>query len=99
MRFYGRITFTKKVLASEHICCRRNTCLIATFVTAPVPALAAPGAIRYVAATGTVGNGTSCASPGFVGATGTAIQAAIDAANSGDAIRICAGTYSISTRL
>jgi hypothetical protein len=73
--------------------------LIATFVTAPVPALAAPGAIRYVAATGTVGNGTSCASPGFVGATGTAIQAAIDAANSGDAIRICAGIYSISTRL
>ncbi len=73
--------------------------LIATFVAAPVPAHAAPGAIRYVAATGTVGNGTSCASPGFVGATGTAIQAAINAANSGDAIRVCAGTYSIGTRL
>ena len=73
--------------------------LIATFVAAPVPAHAAPGAIHYVTATGTVGNGTSCASPGFVGATGTAIQAAINAANSGDAIRVCAGTYSISTRL
>jgi hypothetical protein len=73
--------------------------LLSTVFSTPMPVQAAPGAIRYVSATGTVGSGASCASPGFVGATGSAIQAAIDAANSGDAVRICAGTYSISTRL
>lgn len=73
--------------------------LLSTVFSTPMPVQAAPGAVRYVSATGTVGSGTSCASPGFVGSTGTAIQAAIDAANSGDAVRICAGTYSISTRL
>ena len=73
--------------------------LLSTVVSTPMPVQAAPSAIRYVSATGTVGSGTSCASPGFVGSSGTAIQAAIDAANSGDAVRICAGTYSISTRL
>ena len=59
--------------------------LLSTVVSTPIPVQAAPGAIRYVSATGTVGSGTSCASPGFVGSSGTAIQAAINAANSGDA--------------
>ena len=59
----------------------------------------ATGSTQYVSATGSVGAGTSCASPDFVGSTHVAIQAAIDAASSGDTVFICAGTYSISTRL
>ena len=59
--------------------------LLSTVLSTPMPVQAAPGAVRYVSATGTVGSGTSCASPGFVGSSGTAIQAAINAANSGDA--------------
>ena len=70
-----------------------------TLLSVPMPVQAAPSAIRYVSATGTVGDGTSCASPGFVGATGSAIQAAINAASSGDSVHVCAGTYSISSRL
>lgn len=54
---------------------------------------------RYVAASGTVGAGTSCSSPGYVGATQSSIQSAINAASSGDTIFICAGTYSISSRI
>ena len=53
----------------------------------------------YVAATGSVGAGTSCSSPDYVGATHAAIQSAIDAASTGNTVYICAGTYSISTRL
>lgn len=59
----------------------------------------ATGSTQYVSATGSVGAGTSCASPDFVGSTHVAIQAAINAASSGDTVFICAGTYSISTRL
>ena len=59
----------------------------------------AAGGTFYVAASGSVGDGTSCASPDFVGATGTTIQSAIDAASSGNTVRICVGTYSVSTRL
>jgi hypothetical protein len=73
--------------------------LLSTVLSVPMPVQAAPSAIRYVSATGTVGDGTSCASPGFVGATGSAIQAAINAASSGDSVHVCAGTYSISSRL
>ena len=73
--------------------------LLSTVLSVPMPVQAAPSAIRYVSATGAVGDGTSCASPGFVGATGSAIQAAINAASSGDSVHVCAGTYSISTRL
>ena len=59
----------------------------------------AVGGTFYVAASGSVGGGTSCASPDFVGATGTAIQSAITAASSGNTVHICEGTYSIGTRL
>jgi hypothetical protein len=72
--------------------------LFATVIALPVPAQAV-SVTRYVAATGSVGTGASCASPGFVGANNTAIQAAMNAAASGDTIHICTGTYSISTRL
>lgn len=59
----------------------------------------ATGSIFYVAATGSVGGGTSCASPDFVGTTSFAIQSAFDAASTGNTVHICEGTYSISTRL
>lgn len=68
-------------------------------VAATASTAGAVGTTRYVAATGTVGAGTSCASPGYVGATHSSIQSAITAASSGDTIYICAGTYSISSRL
>ncbi len=55
--------------------------------------------IHYVAATGSVGANSSCSSPGYVGATHASIQAAINAASSGDTIRICSGTFAVSTRL
>lgn len=67
-----------------------------SFPTGSVSALATT---RYVAATGSVGAGTSCASPGYVGTTQSAIQSAFNAASNGDTIFICAGTYSISSRL
>ncbi|CAB4683608.1 unannotated protein [freshwater metagenome] len=67
-----------------------------SFPTGSVSALATT---RYVAATGSVGAGTSCASPGYVGSTQSAIQSAFNAASNGDTIFICAGTYSISSRL
>jgi hypothetical protein len=74
--------------------------IVAPFATAfPNTTASAVGTTRYVAATGSVGAGTSCASPHHVGSTQTAIQSAITAASSGDTIYICAGTYSISSRL
>ena len=68
------------------------------FVLASTPAVAA-GTTRYVAASGSVGTGQSCASPGYVGANEASIQAAIDASSAGDTVFVCAGTYSISPRL
>lgn len=77
------------------------TAALMTSITATVSAgsAAAVGTTKYVAATGSVGAGTSCASPGYVGATQTSIQSAINAASNGDTIFVCAGTYSISSRL
>lgn len=63
------------------------------------PASAVGPTTLYVARTGSVGNGSSCASPGYVGSTHAAIQAALNAASTGDTVYLCAGTYSISTRL
>lgn len=59
----------------------------------------AAGSTFYVAASGSVGGGSSCASPHFVGSTGAVIQSALNAASSNDTIHICEGTYSVSTRL
>lgn len=70
----------------------------ATVFTATGPARAV-AATHYVAASGSVGAGTSCSSPGFVGSTEVSIQAAFNAAASGDTVYICAGTYDISPRL
>ncbi|MFM8601859.1 MAG: choice-of-anchor Q domain-containing protein [Actinomycetota bacterium] len=67
--------------------------------------LASSGVVRavatthYVAASGSVGANSSCSSPGYVGATHASIQAAVNAASSGDTIRICSGTFAVSTRL
>lgn len=41
--------------------------------------------------------GTSCANPGYVGATDEAIQAAVDDASEGAVVHICAGSYAIDT--
>lgn len=79
--------------------------VLATILITPITAAIPPGLVsavattRYVAAAGSVGAGTSCASPGYVGATQSAIQSAINAASNGDTIFLCAGTYSISSRL
>jgi len=85
---------------------RARLAVIAVSITTaaiPLVSIASPvsavGTTRYVAATGSVGAGTSCASPGFVGSTHASIQAAMNAASSGDTVHVCAGTYSISTRL
>ena len=72
--------------------------LIPAAISTPKIAHATAGTL-YVAASGSVGGGTSCASPDFVGTTRVAIQSAIDAASSGNTVHICQGTYSIGTRL
>lgn len=77
-----------------------STVIVAPLATVlPSSSASAVATTRYVAATGSVGAGTSCASPGFVGATQASIEAAMSAASSGDTIYICAGTYSISSRI
>ena len=73
---------------------------VATMSAAVIqPASAVGPATLYVARTGSVGNGSSCSSPGYVGSTHAAIQAALNAASTGDTVYVCSGTYSISTRL
>ena len=70
---------------------------MASLVIQPVSAVGT--STFYVARSGSVGNGTSCASPSFVGTTHAPIQAALNAASTGDTVYVCAGTYAISTRL
>ena len=51
----------------------------------------------YVAPSGSVGTGASCASPGFVG--GPSIASAIAAAVDGDTVILCNGTFSVSSQI
>jgi len=71
----------------------------ASVITVAAPAVHAVGGVWWVAPTGTAANpassGSSCANPSFVGNTHTALQAAIDAATSGEEIRVCPGVYSL----
>jgi hypothetical protein len=78
---------------------------VALLLIGPIGAVAAPQAsavgpvTRYVAATGSPGDGTSCASPGYVGSTHTAIQAAVTASARGDTVHICEGVYQVGTTI
>jgi len=72
--------------------------------TMAVPTSSAVGPlVWWVAASGPAANtatdGSSCANPSFAGSDHTPIQAAITAASSGDEIRICAGSYAVSSTL
>lgn len=53
--------------------------------------------IHYIAATGTLGDNSSCDSPGYLEASG--IASAITAASTGDVLHVCPGTYDITTTL
>lgn len=57
----------------------------------------ATGGTLYVAPTGSVGLGTSCASPGYVG--GSSISTAVAAAADGDTIILCDGTFNVSSQI
>ena len=71
---------------------------------AGVPIARAVGPVTWwVAPTGTAASpadtGSSCNDPSYVGNTAATIQAAITGATAGDEIKICEGTYAISTTL
>ncbi len=51
----------------------------------------------FVGATGTVGAGSSCASPGYIGGSG--IASAVSAAADGDTVILCDGTFSVSSQI
>jgi predicted outer membrane repeat protein len=68
---------------------------VATLVS-PVETIASSQTF-YVATTGTASApGRSCSNPGFVGTDESPIQAAVDAATSGDVVIICPGTYALT---
>jgi predicted outer membrane repeat protein len=69
---------------------------LALSALATTPAHAVASTI-YVAPTGTVGTGASCASPGFVG--GASIATAVAAAVDGDTIILCNGTFSVASQV
>lgn len=69
---------------------------LALSTLAATPAQATTNTI-YVAPTGPVGTGASCASPGFVG--GPSIASAIAAAVDGDTVILCNGTFSVSSQI
>lgn len=78
-------------------------CIAASVMTFAAPAARAVGGVWWVAPTGTAANpassSSSCANPSFVGNTHTALQAAIDAATSGEQIMVCPGVYSLGATL
>lgn len=63
----------------------------------PTPAIAVPSTFYVGPTGGQIGNGTSCASPGFIGEAG--ITSAITATTSGDTVILCNGTYYMSSRI
>ena len=65
--------------------------LFVTFLSAGIALAGGGNTTRWVALTGSVGANTSCSSPGYIGVPG--VNDAIDAANSGDTIHICTGTW------
>lgn len=68
--------------------------LAGTAVANPVQAVPKGSITHWVAQSGTpIGTGTSCDDPGYVGSSQVAIFTAIDAANNGDTVHICAGEY------
>lgn len=69
---------------------------LALSALATTPAHAVASTI-YVAPTGTVGTGASCASPGFVG--GSSIATAVAAAVDGDTVILCNGTFSVTSQV
>ena len=64
---------------------------------APSPAHAST--VRWVAASPTVGSGTGCDQPDYVGATHASIQEAIDHSVAGDEVMICSGEYAVSSTI
>jgi predicted outer membrane repeat protein len=74
--------------------------MLAASFAAPSGARATGASEVWVAQSGPASvPGISCANPGFVGSTGTTIQAAIAAAATNAIIHICPGTYSVSTTI
>ena len=72
--------------------------ILTTFFTiAPLAPASAVATTRYIAATGSVGAGTSCASPTYVG--GSSIATAVSASSDGDTVIICDGTFSVSSQI
>jgi len=70
--------------------------LIGTLLIVAGPkALATTGpTTHWVATSGTtVGTGTSCSNPGYVGTDQTPITAALSSAEAGDTVRVCSGRY------
>lgn len=51
----------------------------------------------FVGATGTVGAGSSCASPGYIGGSG--IASAVSAAADGDTVILCDGAFNVSSQI
>jgi hypothetical protein len=69
---------------------------LASSLIATPPAVAV-GNTLYVAPSGSVGAGTSCASPGYVG--GSSIGTAITAAADGDTVLLCDGTFNVNSQI
>jgi hypothetical protein len=84
MRYQATIRLMARIAVTGAVTCGVAGAGLAAFAAGAGPAYAA-GTIRYVGAT--AGNGKSCASPGY-----TSVQAAVDAARSGDTVYLCGTT-------
>ena len=67
------------------------------FTLIPLAQAHASGATIYVAPTGSVGTGASCASPGYIG--GSSIASAVAAAVDGDTVILCNGTFFVTSQV